>query len=111
MQSYTVKEGDTLTELAQRFQASTTEIKKTNTLANADHLRAGQKLNIPTENSKVDKMSLSGKWITYVVKRGDTLWDIAKSFGVMLEKLLLWNDLGSQTNLQVGDRLKIFLNQ
>lgn len=111
MQSYTVKEGDTLTELAQRFQASTTEIKKTNTLANADQLRAGQKLNIPMENSKFDKMSLSGKWITYVVKRGDTLWDIAKSFGVMLEKLVLWNDLSSQTNLRVGDRLKIFLNQ
>ncbi|MFH1335916.1 MAG: LysM peptidoglycan-binding domain-containing protein [Candidatus Zixiibacteriota bacterium] len=111
MQSYTVKAGDTLTELAQRFQASTTEIKKTNALANADRLRAGQKLNIPMENSKIDKMSLSGEWITYVVKRGDTLWDIAKAFGIMLEKLMLWNDLGSHTNLQVGDRLKILLNQ
>ncbi len=106
LQSYTVKEGDTLSELAQRFQANPGEIKKTNELANANYLQTGQKLNIPTE-----KGSLSGKWITYVVKRGDTLWDIAKAFGVLLEKLMLWNDLGSRSSLQVGERLRIFLTK
>ena len=111
LQSYTVKEGDTLTELAQRFQTNPTEIKKTNALVNSDYLRTGQKLSIPIDQSHADRLTLSGKWITYVVKRGDTLWDIAKAFGVVLEKLMLWNNLGSHTNLQVGDRLKIFLNQ
>ncbi len=111
LQSYTVKEGDTLTELAQRFQTNLTEIKKTNALADPDFLRTGQKLSIPIDNSHADQLSLSGKWITYVVKRGDTLWDIARAFGVVLEKLMLWNNLGSHTDLQVGDRLKIFLNQ
>jgi membrane-bound lytic murein transglycosylase D len=111
MQSYTVKEGDTLTELAQRFQASTMDIKKTNAITDPDYLQTGQKLNIPTDKNSISQINLSGKWITYVVKRGDTLWDIARAFGVMLEKLMLWNDLGSPSRLQVGDRLKIFLNQ
>jgi membrane-bound lytic murein transglycosylase D len=106
LQNYTVKEGDTLMELAQRFQTNTMDIKKTNDLVNANYLQTGQKLNIPAE-----KGSLSGRWITYVVKRGDTLWDIAKAFGVLLEKLMLWNDMGSRSSLQVGDRLKIFLNK
>jgi membrane-bound lytic murein transglycosylase D len=111
MESYTVKEGDTLAELAQRFQASASEIKKTNAITDPDYLRTGQKLNIPTDKSNAGQISLSGKWITYVVKRGDTLWDIARAFGVMLEKIMMWNDLGSPSRLQVGDRLKIFLNQ
>jgi lysozyme len=111
MESYTVKEGDTLTELAQKFQVDPSDIEKSNSLANSDYLRTGQRLSIPVDNNKTSQLSLSGKWITYVVKRGDTLWDIARSFGVMLEKLMLWNDLESRTKLQVGDRLKILLNQ
>lgn len=111
MQDYTVKEGDTLSELAQRFQTDPLEIKKTNDLTNADRLQTGQRLNIPTEKNRMDQASLSGRWITYVVKRGDTLWDIAKAFGVLIEKLMLWNDMGSHSSLQVGDRIRIFLNQ
>jgi LysM repeat protein len=76
-----------------------------------NNLQTGQRLNIPTEKGRMDQTSLSGKWITYVVKRGDTLWDIAKAFGVLLEKLMLWNDMGSRSSLQVGDRIKIFLKQ
>ncbi len=111
LQNYTVREGDTLSELAQRFQASPGEIKKTNELANANYLQTGQKLKIPTENNRMNQVSLSGRWITYVVKQGDTLWDIARVFGVLLEKIMLWNDLGSHSSLQVGDKLKIFLNK
>ena len=111
MQSYTVKEGDSLSELAQRFQTDPLEIKKTNELANANRLQTGQRLNIPTERNKIGQASLSGRWITYVVKRGDTLWDIAKAFGVLLEKLMLWNDMGSRSSLQVGDQIRIFLKQ
>ncbi len=43
-----------------------------------------------------------GKAVVYVVKRGDTLWDIAKAFEVTATDLKEWNDLG---------RNKIFAGQ
>jgi LysM repeat protein len=109
LQEYTVKEGDTLSELAQRFGSDTDQIKNSNHLDDANYLSQGQKLNIPTIQEGSGNQNLAGRWITYVVKKGDTLWDIARAFGVLMEKLMVWNDLGMRSSLQVGDRIRIFL--
>jgi membrane-bound lytic murein transglycosylase D len=109
LQSYVVKKGDTLSDLAQKFRTDTEEIKKANDLSNADYVKAGQKLNIPIQNVGASKEEMAGRWITYVVKKGDTLWDIARAFGVMLEKLMSWNNLGAHSKLRIGDRIRIFL--
>ena len=109
LQSYTVKTGDTVSELAFRFGSNTSEIKRLNGLSNPHSIKKGQKLKIPTRNGNGGNRKANGRWITYVVKKGDTLWDIARAFGVLMEGLIQWNNLGSPSRLRVGDEIKVFL--
>jgi membrane-bound lytic murein transglycosylase D len=109
VETYRVKKGDTLSDLAARFGTSTGEIKKVNGLRNPHQIRKGQKLRIPTRGGNGGEEKANGRWITYVVKRGDSLWKIARAFGVLMEKLVRWNDLPSPSKLRVGDRLKVFV--
>ena len=109
VQAYRVKKGDTLSDLAARFGTSAGEIKKVNGLINPHQIRKGQKLNIPTRKGNGGEEKTNGRWITYVVKRGDSLWKIARAFGVLMEKLVRWNDLPSPSKLRVGDRLQVFV--
>ena len=48
---------------------------------------------------------------TYVVKRGDTLWSIAKRFEVSHEDILRWNELESAAVITPGDALTIFVKK
>jgi membrane-bound lytic murein transglycosylase D len=111
MESYTVKAGDTVSELAMKFGSNENEIKKLNGLHSSHSIRKGQELKIPTRNGgNGDSGETNGRWVIYVVKRGDTLWDIARAFGVLMERLIQWNNLGSPSKLRVGDRIKVFVN-
>jgi membrane-bound lytic murein transglycosylase D len=112
VESYTVKAGDTVSELAMKFGSNENEIKKLNGLHNPHSIRQGQSLKIPRRNGNGGNGGgeTNGRWITYVVKRGDTLWDIARAFGVLMERLIHWNNLGSPSKLRVGDQIKVFVN-
>ena len=109
VQTYRVKKGDTLSDLAARFGTSAGEIKKVNGLTNPHRIRKGQKLKIPTRNGNGGKNKANGRWVTYVVKKGDSLWRIARAFGVLMEKLVRWNNLASPSKLRVGDHIKVFV--
>lgn len=85
------------------------ETKKVNDLTDANYIMKRQKLNISSENEKTGTEKIAGRWITYVVKQGDTLWDMTRAFGVLMEKLMSWNNLGTHSKLRVGDRIRIFL--
>ncbi len=109
LQTYVVKKGDTVSDLATRFGSSTGEIKKLNGLTNPHRIKKGQKLKIPARGGNGGKEKIKGKWVTYVVKKGDSLWNIAKAFGVLMEKLIQWNNLVTPSRLRIGDRIRIFL--
>jgi len=105
---YTVKKGDTISDLAMKFRTSPLRIKKINGLRNVHYIKPGQKLKIPTAQGEVSTSGSRGKWITYIVKRGDTLWDIARKFGVLLESLVSWNEVEVASRIRVGDKIRIF---
>ncbi len=105
---YTVKKGDTISLLAMKFKTSPQRIKKLNGLRNLDHIKRGQKLKIPTASGEINSRGPEGKWIAYIVKRGDTLWDIARKFGVLLESLISWNKVEAPSRIKAGDRIRIF---
>ncbi|MEI9476148.1 MAG: LysM peptidoglycan-binding domain-containing protein, partial [Deltaproteobacteria bacterium] len=48
--------------------------------------------------------------ITYVIKKGDTLWSIANEMGVNIGALSRWNNLHPEKKLAPGTKLKIMLN-
>lgn len=53
----------------------------------------------------------TGRVITYVVKRGDTLTSIAKVYGVTVSDLQKWNQISNPNMVQVGQVLKIYRNE
>ena len=48
----------------------------------------------------------SGEFITYTVKQGDSLYDLAKSYKTTKEEIMKWNNL-TDTKIKAGDKLKI----
>lgn len=95
---YTVVSGDTLYGIANKYGVSVDDIKTLNNLT-SNTLSIGQRLQIPL------KEVTSSNFI-YTVKRGDTLYGIASSFGLNVIDLINLNNLGS-TNLFIGQELLI----
>ena len=93
---YQVKAGDTLYGIANKYGITLKELKAINNLS-SDKLAIGQLLNVPSGLSNVN---------TYVVSKGDTLWGIAKKFGISVDKLKEVNNLTSNM-LSIGDKLII----
>ncbi|MBM4166803.1 MAG: LysM peptidoglycan-binding domain-containing protein [Ignavibacteria bacterium] len=115
--TYVVQSGDVLINIAKQFGVEVADIKQWNGLR-ANTIYAGQKLELYLESetsktvvAKNEKPILKndGKnMIVHKVKLGDTLYDIAKKYGVELVSLKEWNNL-SNSKLKIGMELKVFL--
>lgn len=95
---YTVKFGDTLYSIANKYNTSVNELKRLNNL-NSNNLTIGQKLQIPKNEIQED-------YITYTVKLGDTLYSIAKNYNITPNDIIEYNNLPT-TVLTVNQTLKI----
>lgn len=104
---YTVTKGDSLYKIAQKYHTTIDELKKLNNLSSSN-LTIGMKLKIPTSSSATnnEEMSPSTKTYTYQVKKGDTLYQIAKKNNTSVAKLKKLNNLSSNT-LTIGQTLLI----
>jgi membrane-bound lytic murein transglycosylase D len=106
---YTVKKGDTLSEIAERHGTSARQMRRWNRVGR--FIRPGQKLTIYAKQSSSRKSSSkssgSGQSLVVRVRRGDTLWDIARYHGVSLKSLLSANNLGRNDLIRPGDLIKV----
>ncbi len=99
--TYTVKPGDTLYRIASQNNTTIDILKQLNNLAN-DILTIGQTIKLPpTELIQVPTTTA-----TYTVKKGDTLYSIAKNYNTTTEKIKSLNNLNTN-NLTIGQQLKI----
>ena len=103
---YTVKKGDSLYSISRIYNVSVDEIKKINYLKTYD-LYIGQVLRIPEFYFDMDNMNLPN-YKTYTVKKGDTLYKIAKDNNIDVNTLIKDNALSSD-NLSVGQVIRIRL--
>jgi membrane-bound lytic murein transglycosylase D len=100
-----VQSNETLTAIAKKYNTSTRKIAKANRINRKHRLRAGTKLRIPVSGGALvvadaskSKVSAAGK---YRVKKGDTLWLIARKFNTDTKTLQQINRMRS-TDLKVG---------
>lgn len=116
---YTVRSGDFLGKIAEKYHCRVSQIKDWNNLY-SDRLNVGQKLKLYPKASymaqnkskqKVEKEkvhSYDGKYEYYTVKQGDNLWDIANQYDdVTLEQLQELNKDIDYKNLKLGTKLRI----
>jgi len=113
---YRVINGDYLGKIAYKYGVRVSDIKRWNGLKN-NNLRIGQRLSIYPKRLRVPKTSdtlttnnaSKGKPIIYIVKKGDSLWTIAKKFKkVTVNQIKEWNNIWSVKSIQPGKKLKIF---
>lgn len=94
---HTVRSGDTLWQLANRYGTTVDAIKQANGLT-SDNLSIGQVLRIP--------VSQTDSYFQYTVRSGDTLWLLANRFGTTVDAIKKLNGLTSDS-LRVGQVLRI----
>jgi len=109
---YEVKAGDSLYTIAQKYGITVEELMRFNNLKNTI-LSVGQILKIPKEEDNFGPIKEcygtgyeEPKYETYVVKKGDNLYDIARRYNTSVIDLMNLNNLSS-TNLQIGQVLKV----
>lgn len=110
-----VEAGDTLWGISQRYNTTVVKLKEANRLT-SDTIYIGQVLNIPSEASSSPKAKLTTNnkteaapkqtGSTYIVKKGDTLWGIAKNNGTSVSELKRLNGLTSDL-IYPGQVLKL----
>lgn len=118
---HTVKQGETVTQIARAYGLSPAELQRANGLSQNASLRPGQNLKLPAaaapERSRAARKDLASALAgplslppterQYVVKRGDTLTEIARVHGVSQEDLRRWNRLSRDASLRPGQTLRI----
>ena len=91
--TYTVKAGDSLWNIANKYGITVNELKSLNNLT-SDNLSIGQVLKVPASGN------------TYIVKSGDSLWSIANRYGTTVSELKTLNNLTSNS-LMIGQVLNL----
>ncbi len=95
---YTVKPGDTLSEIALRSEVSLTELIELNSLGNPNLIRPGQVLLIPGDAGETTPAASE----THIVRAGDTLGKIAKKYGVTVAQLMDSNGITDPNRIYLG---------
>lgn len=105
---HTVKRGETVAALANRFKVSRADLASANGLSTNAKLRVGQEVLIPrapaplvasgssdapVRTASRTQVGTAGQRSAYRVQRGDTLYGIARQFGITLDDLRSWNRL------------------
>ena len=101
---YTVKRGDSLSSIAERFGVTVAQLREWNGIE-ADNINAGVRIAVDASASRrVSKPEV--KTSTYTVKKGDGLGAIAERHGMTLQEIRELNGL-KDNNIQVGQKLKV----
>lgn len=103
--TYTVKSGDTLSEIANRSGVSVDNLVKWNNIKNKNLINVGQILKLKAPATAKPQPKPSGK--TYTVKSGDTLSEIAAKHGMTTNQLANLNGIKNVNLIHVGQVLKV----
>jgi len=117
-QRHTIKRGESLGLIAQKYKTSQKEIKKLNNMR-SHRIRAGKTLLIPILNDSLETTSPSTQFATNTqkqtrtkndryLKKGQSLWSIAQKYNVTTKKLARWNNISQSKTLQPGMKLTVW---
>ncbi|MCB1625945.1 MAG: LysM peptidoglycan-binding domain-containing protein [Pseudomonadales bacterium] len=116
---HVVRRGDSLWRIARRNGTDVRTLARLNGIGPGSTLRAGQKLIVnsrgttaPSSTPASARKNLpatqsSSREVTYSVRKGDSLWGIARMFNVAVSDLVGWNGISSRTKLMPGQRLTV----
>ncbi len=112
---YKVVKGDTLWNIAQKFDVTMVDIININQLQNVTSLAIGQKLNIPATElaarQETKKAAVAQeekpKDIIHYVQKGETLWEICRKYQVSMQSVTSANHISESSRIIIGQKLVI----
>ena len=116
-----IKDGQTLSHIADRYSVSVKSLKRLNNLRSTS-IRAGKYLVIPVSSRKLSDYNLTayqrkktlqninrkGNKVTHTVQRGDTFWDLSRTYKVKSHSIARWNGMAIRDKLREGQKLVIW---
>jgi LysM repeat protein len=100
---YKVKSGDTISGIASEYEVSTDAVLAANNLARSSRIYPGQELLVPVSGAT----GSCGKATVHEVRRGESIYSIAKKYSVPCEELLSINDLTSSAVIYPGQMITV----
>ena len=116
---HVVRRGDTLFGIAHRLGTDVRTLARLNNMNVGDPIRAGQRLVVSSKAPRTGTASTrsrstaaagSGRQVTYTVRRGDTLYGIARLLQVTVRELLAWNSMVTGSAIRPGQKLVAFVS-
>jgi membrane-bound lytic murein transglycosylase D len=107
-----VRHGETLSVIARKYRTSVGSIMRANNMRRSNYIVAGKRLKIPQRGYKQKTVKVipkprDGRAVNHIVRKGDSLYIIAKQYGTTTKKIQDLNNLKS-TTLHIGQVLNIF---
>ena len=104
---YVVKKGDTLSGIAKKYGTTVTQLKKWNNIKNANLIVVGQKILVKKQDTTPVQTTPVEEPVYYVVKKGDTLSEIAQKYKTTVTQLKKWNNIKNANLIIVGQKIRV----
>jgi membrane-bound lytic murein transglycosylase D len=107
-----VRHGESLSTIARKYRTSVRKIMRANNMRRSNYIVAGKRIKIPqrgykTQTSQIIRKPVNGQALTHRVRKGDSLYILAKRYGTTTKKIQNLNHLKT-TVLHIGQVLTIF---
>ncbi len=101
--TYRVRNGDSLSVIARRLGVRQRDLIAANQLSNANRLSVGQLLVVPGKGQSFETYVPE----VYTVQRGDSVWEVAKRFGIPRQRIVSLNSLQDGQQIYIGQKLRL----
>ena len=109
---YAVRKNDSLSTIAEKFRTTVSTLQKLNNMGRRTRIYMGQKLYVPQSKTQVaEKKSVatsintSPEHITYIIQAGDSLYEIARQYGVNYKDIKRWNKIKDHRKIKPGQKI------
>lgn len=119
---HTIRRGDSLYVIARKYNVPVNAILSMNDVRNHRALKPGAEVIIPGPALRPERSLASvgatkrkvrapqgTRHVTYVVRQGDTLYDISRRYSVSVDQIKRWNSVHRAKNLRPGARLTLYV--